>query len=539
MISTSKITMRFGKTVLFEDVSVKFTPGNRYGLIGANGCGKSTFMKILTGQQDQSEGVVTVGNDCTLGYLRQDHSAFDKHTIIDAVYMGNPALWKLHCEREYLYSKDELTDEENERCGHIEEEFGDAGGYTMEAEAATLLVGLGFTEDLFEQNMTVLQGGFKLRVLLAQVLFGQPDILLLDEPTNHLDMDSIEWLVELLKRYSGTVVTISHDRFFLNQVCTHIADLDYHEIRMFPGNYDDFTIASLEARERQEKANKKVEKQAHDLKAFISRFSSNASKAKQATSRKKTLDKLEITKFKPSSRISPFIRFNPKKRLGNTVIEAKSVSKSYGKTLFSDFSCTIGPEERVAIIGKNGIGKTTLLNILCNQLASDTGEVKFGETIEIGMFPQDASDILDSDASALDWLNRFADSTTSEVELRSFMGRMLFRGEDCWKKVGVLSGGEKARLIISKMTMEGGNVLALDEPTNHLDLESIEALNFGLSLFPNTLIFVSHDHRFIATLATRILEVTETGIIDYPGTLDDYEALKKSRKNAGKGLLRN
>lgn len=527
MISTSKITMRFGKTALFEDVSVKFVPGHRYGLIGANGSGKSTFMKILTGQQEQSEGEVTIGHDCSLGYLRQDHSAFDESTIIDTVYMGNPTLWKIHCEREYLYSKEDLTDEENDRCGHIEEEFGDAGGYTMEAEAAMLLVGLGFNEDLFEQNMTVLQGGFKLRVLLAQVLFGQPDILLLDEPTNHLDMESIEWLADLLKRYKGTLITISHDRYFLNQICTYIADLDYHEIRMFPGNYDDFTIASLEARELQEKANKKVEKQAHDLKAFISRFSSNASKAKQATSRKKTLDKLEITKFKPSSRVSPFIRFNPKTRLGDKVIEAKAVSKAYDEELFSSFSCTIGPEERVAIIGRNGIGKTTLLKILCNQLQSDSGTVKFGETVEIGMFPQDASTILDPESTALDWLNRFAEPGTSEAELRSFMGRMLFRGEDSLKKVGVLSGGEKARMLISKMTMEGGNVLALDEPTNHLDLESIEALNFGLSLFPNTLIFVSHDHRFIATLATRILEVTEDGIVDYPGTLDEYEAQKK------------
>ncbi|MCF7848945.1 MAG: ATP-binding cassette domain-containing protein [Kiritimatiellales bacterium] len=534
MITTSRITMRFGQTALFEDVSVKFTPGNRYGLIGANGSGKSTFLKLLTGQLDQSEGEVVIGHGCTLGYLRQDHSAFDEYTIIETVYMGNPKLWKLHCERESLYSKDELTDEEQDRCSHIEEEFGDAGGYTMEAEAASLLVGLGFTEDLFEQGMTVLQGGFKLRVLLAQVLFGQPDILLLDEPTNHLDMESIEWLVDLLKRYAGTLITISHDRFFLNQVCTHIADLDYHEIRMFPGNYDDFTIASLESRELQEKANKKVEKQAHDLKAFISRFSSNASKAKQATSRKKTLDKLEITKFKPSSRVAPFIRFNPKRRLGDKVIEATAIAKSYDEALFSDFSCTIGPEERVAIIGKNGIGKTTLLNMLCNQLNGDAGQVKLGETVEIGMFPQDASTLLDPDSSALDWLNRFADTGTSEVELRSFMGRMLFRGEDCWKKAGVLSGGEKARLILSKMTMEGGNVLALDEPTNHLDLESIEALNFALSLFPNTLLFVSHDHRFIATLATRIFEITEGGIIiDYPGTLDDYESLKKSRKGKG------
>jgi ATPase subunit of ABC transporter with duplicated ATPase domains len=527
MIATSDISMRFGKTTLFEDVSVKFLPGNRYGLIGANGSGKTTFMRILTGQLDQSGGSVSIGNNCTLGHLRQDHSAFDKNTIIDTVYMGNPKLWDLHCEREDLYAKDDLTDEEHERCGYIEDEFGSAGGYTMESEAATLLVGLGFTEDLFESKMTVLQGGFKLRVLLAQVLFGNPDILLLDEPTNHLDMASIEWLVELLKRYEGTLITISHDRFFLNRVCTHIADLDFHEVRMFTGNYDDFTIASLNARELQEKANRKVDKQVNDLKAFISRFSSNASKAKQATSRKKTLDKLEVHKFKASSRVSPYIRFTPKRRLGDKVIEATGISKAYDETLFSDFSCTIGPEERVAIIGKNGIGKTTLLNILCGQTQGDSGTVKFGETVDIGLFPQDASHILDPESTALDWLNRFSDITSTEAELRSFMGKMLFSGEDSLKKVGVLSGGEKARLIISKMTMEAGNVLALDEPTNHLDLEAIEALNYGLSLFPNTLIFVSHDHRFIATLATRIIDVTANGIIDYPGTLEEYESKKR------------
>lgn len=533
MIATSKITMRFGKKALFEDVSVKFVPGNRYGLIGANGSGKSTFMKILTNQLTPSEGTVSIERGCTVGYLRQDHSEFDANTIIDVVYMGNAALWKIHCEREYLYSKDELTDAENDRCGHIEDEFGEAGGYTMEAEAAKLLIGLGFTEDLFDQSMSVLQGGFKLRVLLAQVLFGNPDILLLDEPTNHLDMESIEWLIELLQRYEGTLLTISHDRFFLNQVCTHIADLDYSEIRMFTGNYDDFTIASLEAIELRQKQNKKVEKQVNDLKQFISRFSANASKAKQATSRQKTLDKLELNDFKPSSRVSPFIRFTAQKRLGDKVIEVKSISKTYDKELFKDFSCIIGPEERIAIVGKNGIGKTTLLKIICNQLKSDTGKVKFGETVELGIFPQDASSLFDPEIRALDWLSRFSPPDSNETELRSFMGRMLFRGEDSLKKMGVLSGGEKARMVLSKMMMEGGNVLALDEPTNHLDLESIEALNYGLSIFPNTLIFVSHDHRFISTLATRIIEISETGIIDYKGTIEEFEAWKKEQKRRG------
>jgi ATPase subunit of ABC transporter with duplicated ATPase domains len=525
--------MRFGKKALFEDVSVKFTPGNRYGLIGANGAGKSTFMKILTGQLDASEGQVTVGNDCTVGYLRQDHSAFDNHKIIDVVYMGNAKLWKVHSEREYLYNKDELTDDENERCCHIEDEFGDAGGYTMEAEAAQLLIGLGFTEDLFNQSMTVLQGGFKLRVLLAQVLFGKPDVLLLDEPTNHLDMESIEWLVELLNRYEGTLVTISHDRFFLNHVCTHIADLDYSAIRLFTGNYDDFTIAALEARELMQKENQKVQKQADDLKQFISRFSANASKAKQATSRQKQLDKLQMNEMKPSSRVSPFIRFEPKKRLGDKVIETVSISKTYDTTLFSDFSITIAPDDRIAIVGKNGIGKTTLLKMLCNELESDTGEVKFGETVQVSMFPQDPTGLYNPESRAIDWLSQFSADESNETELRSFMGRMLFRGEESLKQMGVLSGGEKARMILSKMMMEGGNVLALDEPTNHLDLESIEALNYALSLFQNTLIFVSHDHRFISTLATRILEVSENGIIDYRGTIEEFEAWKKEQKRRG------
>jgi ATPase subunit of ABC transporter with duplicated ATPase domains len=502
--------MRFGQTILFEDVSVLFSPGNCYGLIGANGCGKSTFVKILAGLIPSSHGEVTIGRDCTLGYLRQDHAEFDAVPILDTVFMGNQKLWALHQEREHLYSKSDLTDAEHERCGVVEEEFGEAGGYTMEADAAKLLAGLGFSEDVFTQKMQTLQGGFKLRVLLAQVLFAHPDVLLLDEPTNHLDLESIEWLVEFLKRYEGTVIVISHDRFFLNQVCTHIADLDYHEIRMYTGNYDDFTIASLEAREHREKANKKMEKQIHDLKTFISRFSANASKARQATSRRKLLGKIEIEEIKPSSRVSPYIRFAPKRRLGGKVIAAEGISKSYDTTIFQDFSCEIGPKERVAIIGKNGIGKTTLLKMLCGQLAPDTGSVVIGETVQFSIFPQDASEILDPTQQAMDWLRQFSeDRDISETDLRAFMGRMLFSKEDVFKPVAVLSGGEKARLILAKMMLEGGNVLMLDEPTNHLDLESIEALNFALSELDSTFIFVSHDHRLIRSLATRILEVKE------------------------------
>ena len=530
MISTSGVTMRFGHDILFEDVNVKFTNSNRYGLIGANGSGKSTFMKILTGQLDPSHGEVFVEKDCTLGYLRQDHSEFDKNSIIDTVYMGNKKLWDLHCERELLYSKTELTDAEEDRCNDIEEEYGDAGGYTMEATAAKLLIGLGFSEDLFLQPMNALQGGFKLRVLLAQVLFGNPDILLLDEPTNHLDMESIEWLVEFLKRYEGTIIAISHDRYFLNQTSTHIADLDYNEIRMFTGNYDDFTIATLGARELMEKQNKKMEKRIHDLKIFISRFSANASKAKQATSRQKELKSIELNDMKPSSRISPYIRFEPKNRLGQKVIIAENISKSYDKDLFKNFSCEIGPKEKVAIIGTNGIGKTTLLKILTGEMKPDTGSVIHGETVDFSIFPQEPAELLDMKKKAMDWLWSFAEANTSETDLRSFMGKMLFKGDDISKKVQVLSGGEKSRLIISKMLMEGGNVLVLDEPTNHLDLESIEALNYALSLVKDTIIFVSHDHRFVGTLATRIIEVSENSIIDYPGTIEEFEAWKKKNK---------
>ncbi len=501
--------------MLFEDVSVQFTPGNCYGLIGANGSGKSTFVKILAGIIPASQGEVTVGRDCTLGYLRQDHAEFDDVAILDTVFMGNKRLWDLHLEREALYSKTDLTEEEHERSGLVEEEFGQAGGYTMEADAAKLLAGLGFTEDVFTKEMRTLQGGFKLRVLLAQVLFAHPDVLLLDEPTNHLDMDSIEWLVELLKRYEGTVVVISHDRFFLNQVCTHIADLDYHEIRMFTGNYDAFTIASLEARELRDKANKKMEKQIHDLKTFISRFSANASKARQATSRQKLLGKIELEEVKPSSRVSPYIRFDPKQRLGDKVIQARHIAKSYDHPLFKDFSCKIEPKEKIAIIGKNGVGKTTLLKMLCGFLPPDSGSVVLGDTIQFSLFPQDPGEVLEPGCQALTWLRTFADDKDiSETELRSFMGRMLFSKDDVFKPVQVLSGGEKARLIIAKMMLEGGNVILLDEPTNHLDLESIEALNFALSQTSCTVIFVSHDHRLIGSLATRILEIKDGKVLD-------------------------
>jgi len=516
VIATSMLTKRFGADILFEDVSVKFTPGNCYGLVGANGSGKTTFIKILAGIEPATRGEVIIGRDCSLGYLHQDHEQFDDIPILDTVFMGNQKLWTLHQEREAAFAQDELSEAEHVRSGEVEHEFGEAGGYTMEADAAKLLAGLGFAEDIFNKKMRTLQGGFKLRVLLAQVLFAHPDVLLLDEPTNHLDLESIEWLVELLNRYEGTVIVISHDRFFLNQVCSHIADLDYHEIRMFTGNYDDFVIASLEMRELREKANAKIEKQIHDLKTFITRFSANASKSKQATSRKKLLGKIEINEMKPSSRESPFIRFTHKRRLGEKVIAVNGISKQYDTCLFRDFSCTIGHRDRIAIIGKNGVGKTTLLKILCGFLPPDSGSVVVGETVEFSYFPQDSGEVLDLDCQALTWLGQFAEEESrTETELRSFMGRMLFCRDDVFKQVRVLSGGEKARLILAKMMLERGNVLVLDEPTNHLDLEAIEALNFALTQTGGTVIFVSHDHRLISSLATRTFEIVDGAIVEH------------------------
>ncbi|MBN2643595.1 MAG: ATP-binding cassette domain-containing protein [Victivallales bacterium] len=532
MIAAMNISMRFGQQTLFEHVSVKFRPGNRYGLIGANGSGKSTFMKILTGEQSATTGEIAIDKGCRLGYLKQNHYEYENETIIDTVYMGHEELWKIHQEREYLYSQDELSEKEEERANNIEEEYEHAGGYTMEREAAKLLSGLGFAEEEFNKPMSSLAGGFKLRVLLAQVLFAKPDILLMDEPTNHLDMSSIDWLSAFLQGYEGTVIVISHNRYFINEVCTHIADLDYQEIRLFTGNYDDFMTASAIAIESRKHENKKKEKRMSELKDFINRFSANASKAKQATSRQKELEKIELDEIKPSSRVSPFIRFNPLQRLGEKVIETENISKIYDHTIFEKLNLIISNTDKVAIIGTNGIGKTTLLKTLIKAIEPCNGEVIHGETVNISYFPQDASEMLDMESRAMDWLARFApvEETLSETELRSFMGKMLFSGDEVFKPVKVLSGGEKARLIIAKMMLEGGNVLALDEPTNHLDLESIEALNYSLTLVEMPVIFVSHDREFISSLANKIIDFSDGKVVYYPGNLDDYEDYKKRNK---------
>ena len=537
MIAATNLTMRFGERTLFEDVSVKFKPEIRYGLIGANGVGKSTFMKILSGQIKSTKGDIAIDRDCTLGYLKQDHYEYDNEVIIDTVLMGNDPLWALHKERDDLYSKDtsELSDKENERMMVIEEEYGEAGGYTMDADAAKLLRGLGIPDEKHYEPMSSLTGGFKLRVLLAQVLFANPDILLLDEPTNHLDMASIDWLVNFLCRHHGTVIVISHDRHFLNSVCTQIADLDYQELRLFPGNYDDFMIANEMALDRQRKDNEKKERQIAELKSFINRFGANASKAKQTTSRKKLLDKIEIDKIKPSSRVSPHIRFNPLTDLGVKVFEVDEVAKKYEYKLFENYSATFANDEKIAILGKNGVGKTTLLKIITKMIEPDKGDVIHGETVEVSYFPQDASDMISGDIPAIDWLSRHSpDDTVLETEIRGFMGKMLFRKEDVFKQVNVLSGGEKARLIIAKMMLEGGNVLIFDEPTNHLDLEAIEALNFALTLVDKTVIFVSHDREFINSLATRIIEIEDGQITDYRGTFSEFESWKRQNKKKAK-----
>jgi ATPase subunit of ABC transporter with duplicated ATPase domains len=532
MIAVSDLSMRFGEKILFENVGVKFRPGNRYGLIGANGSGKSTFMKIMAGLQEPSTGEVAVDKGCSLGYLRQDHYAYESHTVIETVYMGHDPLWKLHLEREHLYAKADLTSEENERMGEVEEKFGELGGYTMETDAAKLLEGLGIPTEKHNEKMASLAGGWKLRVLLAQVLFGHPDILLLDEPTNHLDMTSIKWLEDFLCGYEGTVIVISHDRHFLNSVSTHIADLDYQEVRMFTGNYDEFMTTNAMLLEKTQRENANKEKRMTELKDFINRFSANASKAKQATSRQKELEKIQLAEMKPSTRVSPYIRFKARNRLGDKVLAAEKISKTYETTLFKDLTFTIGNGEKIAIIGNNGVGKTTLLNLLLGAVKPDSGSILRGDTVELGHFPQDPKGLLSDDTPAIQWLGRHSPpgQEMNETDLRSYMGKMLFRGDSVFKPVNVLSGGEKSRLIIASMMLAGANVLALDEPTNHLDLEAIEALNYALSLVPETIIFVSHDREFVNSLATRVIEIEDGQVVDYPGKLDEFLEWKSQQK---------
>lgn len=525
MISATGITVSFGKKPLFEGVSIKFKPGCRYGLIGANGSGKSTFMKVLAGLLQPTNGAVAIDKDVKVGYLKQDHYEFEEETVLNTVLRGNPELWEIMQERDAIYAKEEMTDADGIRISEIEDRFADLGGYEAESIAGELLEGLAIPTNTHSRPLNFLTGGFKLRVLLAQVLFLKPEVLLLDEPTNHLDIKTIHWLEELLTNYNGVVIVISHDRHFINSVSTHIADLDYNTIRIYPGNYDEYMTAAEQSREQLVNENKRAKEKVAELQEFVSRFSANASKSKQATSRAKQIEKIkaDMVEVKPSSRVSPYIRFKAKRVLGKDVFEAKSITKSYDeKTVIKDFSIMISKGEKVGIVGTNGVGKTTLLKLLLKHINPDKGEVKWGDSVEASYFPQDQREAIEPHADTLiEWLLR--NSNGYEVqEIRAILGRMLFPQDMANKSSSVLSGGEKSRLIIGKMILAGDNVIALDEPTNHLDLETIESLNLALSYFEGTILLVSHDREFISSLCNRIIEVTPEGINDFKGTYEEF-----------------
>ncbi len=483
-------------------------------------------MKVLAGIIQPTAGAVAIDKDIKVGYLKQDHYEFENETVLGTVLRGNPELWALMQERDAIYAKEEMTDEEGIRISEIEERFADLGGYEAESIAGELLEGLAIPTNIHSRPLNFLTGGFKLRVLLAQVLFLKPDVLLLDEPTNHLDIKTIHWLEELLLDYDGVVIVISHDRHFINSVSTHIADLDYNTIRIFSGNYDDFMIAAEQTQTQLQNENKRAKEKINDLQEFVSRFSANASKSKQATSRAKMIDKIkaEMVDVKPSSRVAPYIRFKPKRVLGKDVFEAVNISKSYDNvSVIKDFSVAISKGEKVGIVGTNGVGKTTLLKMLMKKLEPDKGEVKWGDSVEPSYFPQDQREAIEPDADTLiEWLLRNSPQGTEVQEIRAILGRMLFSGDMANKSTKVLSGGEKSRIIIGKMILAGDNVIVLDEPTNHLDLETIEALNFALSLFEGTILLVSHDREFISSLCTRIIEVTPEGINDFKGTYEEF-----------------
>jgi len=525
LITTANITMQFGAKPLFENISVKFGNGNRYGLIGANGCGKSTFMKILTGELTPSAGNLSLDVNERLGKLHQDQFAFEEFSVIDTVIMGHQELWQVKEERDRIYSLPEMTEADGMRVGDLESEFAEMDGYSAESKAGELLIGVGIPVSQHFGPMSEVAPGWKLRVLLAQALFSDPDILLLDEPTNNLDIDTIRWLETVLNERKSTMVIISHDRHFLNSVCTHMADLDYGELRLFPGNYDEYMMASTQARDQLIADNAKKKTQMAELQSFVSRFSANASKAKQATSRAKQLDKIKLAEVKASSRISPFIRFNQDKKLYRNIIEIEKMSKGFDNNpLFTDFNFMAEVGERIAIIGQNGVGKTTLLRTLLGELVPDEGMVKWSENTKFGYYAQDHSADFEDDMTLFEWMSQWRQPSDDEQSVRSILGRLLFSQDDINKSVTIISGGEQGRMLFGKIMMENPNVLLMDEPTNHLDMESIESLNLALANYPGTLIFVSHDREFVSSLATRILEVTPEGIHDFKG---NYEELLK------------
>ena len=531
MISANNITLRVGKKALFEDVNIKFTEGNCYGLIGANGAGKSTFLKILSGQLEPPKGDIVITPGQRLSFLQQDHFKYDAYPVLDTVIMGNERLYQIMKEKEAIYAKEDFTDEDGIRASELEGEFAEMNGWEAESDAATLLNGLGVDTEFHYTQMADLTGSMKVKVLLAQALFGNPDILLLDEPTNHLDLPAIEWLEEFLINFDNTVIVVSHDRYFLNKVCTHTADIDYGKIQLYAGNYDFWFESSQLLIKQMKEANKKKEEKIKELQEFISRFSANASKSKQATSRKRALEKIQLDDMRPSSRKYPYIDFRPNREIGNEVLMVENLSKTIdGVKVLDNISFTLGREDKVAFVGANEQAITTFFKILTGEMEPDEGNYKWGVTTSQAYFPKDNTQEFDNDLTITDWLTQYSEIKDATY-VRGFLGRMLFPGEDGVKRVRVLSGGEKVRCLLSKMMISGANILILDEPTNHLDMESITALNNGLIKFPGVILFTSHDHQFVQTTANRIMEILPNGkLVDKITTYDEYLASDEMAK---------
>ncbi len=522
MIQASNITLRLGKKALFEEVNIKFTEGNCYGLIGANGAGKSTFLKILSGALEPTNGEVIITSGQRLSVLQQDHFKYDEFDVLSTVIMGNKRLYEIMKEKDAIYAKEDFTEEDGIKASELEGEFATMNGWEAESDAATLLNGLGIETDMHYNIMKDLTGSEKVKVLLAQALFGNPDILLLDEPTNHLDIDAIRWLEEFLINFDNTVIVVSHDRYFLNKVCTHIADIDYGKIQLYAGNYDFWFESSQLMIKQMKEANKKKEEKIKELQEFIQRFSANASKSKQATSRKRALEKIELDDIRPSSRKYPYIDFKPNREIGNEVLTVTNLSKTIdGVKVLDNISFIVGHDDKIAFVGPNTIAATTLFKILAGEMEPDEGSYKWGVTTSNSYFPKDNTPYFDCDDTIVDWLMPF--SPEKDVTyVRGFLGRMLFAGDDGIKRVRVLSGGERVRVMLSKMMILGSNVLLMDEPTNHLDMESITALNNGIIKFPGVVLFTSQDHQFVQTIANRIMEITPNGLIDKISTYDEY-----------------
>jgi len=523
VITVTNVSLRYGDRKLFEDVNLKFTPGNCYGVIGANGAGKSTFLKILSGEIEPNTGDVSIAPGVRVSVLKQDHFQYDENQVLETVIMGNARLFEIMAEKDALYAKAEFTDEDGIKASELEYEFGELNGWEAESDASSLLQGLGIGTDLHDKKMSELQGSEKVKVLLAQALFGQPGVLILDEPTNHLDIKSVRWLEEFLINFEGTVIVVSHDRYFLNKVSTHMADVDYGKIKLYVGNYDFWYESSQLALQMQKDQNKKKEEKIKQLQEFVARFSANASKSKQATSRKKMLEKINLEDIEPSTRRYPFVGFKPEREVGNDILTVDRISKTIdGVKVLDNVSFTVAKGDKIAFVGADEIVNTTILKILAGEMEPDSGSYKWGVTITKAYFPKDNSSyFMDSDLNLVDWLRQFSDDK-AESYVRGFLGRMLFSGEEALKPTNVLSGGEKVRCMLSKMMLSNANVLILDQPTNHLDLESITALNNGLRDYKSIVLFTSHDHQFIQTIANRIIEITPSGIIDKQMTYDEY-----------------